>query len=285
MKCLHQIFILMFSVRVGKGCPVHRYLMQKKRSLSSIDSTSESSPDINIWKPDYNKWCDKSIFTHVSSNQWDMLERFSILLYDWNTKINLVSRKDIEFLIPNHILPSISISLVRQFKQNERVIDIGTGGGFPGLPMSIVCPDAKFTLVDSNMKKIMVVKDIAAQLKLPNVDIRRCRAEEINDKYDFLMGRAVADVPTFLGFSAHLLDKDSRVADSVVRDKDKTIVGSGLYYLKGGDFTEELKAAGIAKSSLFPVKDLLPQLESDKNVLFVPATEILKFRTRHNHAA
>lgn len=268
-----KYFFILFVLSV-KGFPVQRQLVAKKR-VFSIQTTE--SPINDAWT--FERWCDKSaFFPHLTTDQWKMLEKFSLLLYDWNSKINLVSRKDIDLLIPNHILPSISMSLVRQFGHGDRVIDVGTGGGFPGLPMSIICPNAKFTLVDSNTKKIMVVKDIASQLNLPNVDIRRCRAEEITDKYDFIMGRAVADVPTFLGFSAHLLDKESKVTNSVT--ENEKIVGSGLYYLKGGDFTEELQAAGIGKYDLFPVKELLPTLESDKNVLYVPAAEIYGFHAR-----
>ena len=219
----------------------------------------------------------KKSFQHINDEQWKQLNQLAIKLYDWNSKINLVSRKDIDSLILNHIIPSLSISLVKQFTSNEKVIDIGTGGGLPGLPMAIACPNASFTLLDSNGKKITAVKDMAESIGLKNVKTVNARAEDINETYDFMMGRAVSAVPTFLGFSSHFVNGKSQTKS--IQSHNNITIKSGLLYLKGGDFGDELNEAKINNYHLFPVNKLVP-IDSDKNVLYVPSEEIVIF---HNN--
>lgn len=102
----------------------------------------------------------KQDFPHITSLQWKLLEALSLKLYNWNTKVNLISRKDIDSLVPNHVVPCLGISQVRVFQKGETIIDVGSGGGLPGLPTAIVCPDAQFTLLDSNNKKMMVKRNL-----------------------------------------------------------------------------------------------------------------------------
>jgi 16S rRNA (guanine527-N7)-methyltransferase len=128
-------------------------------------------------------------FPNLDTTQWGKLEELSERLKDWNSKVNLISRKDIDSLIPNHIMPCVALSKVKQFNGNERVIDVGTGGGLPGLPMAICNPNAQFTLLDSNLKKTTIVEDIAKGLKLENVRVVRNRAEEFREVFDFMLGR------------------------------------------------------------------------------------------------
>ena len=121
--------------------------------------------------------------------QYDKLNQLYIITKQWNEKVNLISRKDIDYLIPNHILPSLSISLIKYFDHHDTIIDVGTGGGFPGLPLAIICPMANFTLLDSSSKKMMVVNDIVNSLELKNVKVINSRAELYRiEKYDFILG-------------------------------------------------------------------------------------------------
>ena len=128
------------------------------------------------YTPDYSRF--KEVFPEVSSHQWDLLTELAVRLHDWNSKINLVSRKDVINLVPSHIVPCMTMAKVKQFGSNERVIDIGTGGGLPGLPMAILNPQAEFTLLDSVGKKLVVVEDIRKSLQLDNVRVVNARAED-----------------------------------------------------------------------------------------------------------
>eukprot|EP00746_Dinoflagellata_sp_MGD_P012560 gnl/MRDRNA2_/MRDRNA2_126836_c0_seq1.p1 gnl/MRDRNA2_/MRDRNA2_126836_c0~~gnl/MRDRNA2_/MRDRNA2_126836_c0_seq1.p1 ORF type:complete len:363 (+),score=69.23 gnl/MRDRNA2_/MRDRNA2_126836_c0_seq1:187-1275(+) len=231
----------------------------------------------------------KSAFPHITSEQWTQLGSLSTGLLDWNQKINLISRKDEENFVSSHLIPCLAISLVRRFEAGEHVIDVGTGGGLPGLPMSIVNPEAHFTLLDSIGKKMMVVEDLVTKLGLSNVSVVRSRAEALTDrKFDFMLGRAVADIPTFLGFSSHLIN-DASVAPArplVCTQGNgldgKDLIGPGLLYLTGGDRGFELRQAGIAQSTQYNVEQLVPDLDSDKYVMHIKAEEILKFNARNS---
>lgn len=216
--------------------------------------------------------CYKKDFPHIIDEQWDLLSLLCLKVKDWNEKVNLISRKDVQYLIPNHIIPSLSISLVHQFSTGKSIIDVGTGGGLPGVPLAILFPSCKFTLLDSNNKKMMIVKDIVNSLKLKNVNIVVSRAEEYNKKFDYIIGRAVSNLPNFLSFSSHFLNR----RDNNNNDNNKY----GLYYLKGGDFTQEIVDAEVKEYNLNPINQLIPNLETDKFVLFIPQHEIDSFYNR-----
>ncbi|MDD2563735.1 MAG: 16S rRNA (guanine(527)-N(7))-methyltransferase RsmG [Salinivirgaceae bacterium] len=161
------------------------------------------------------------------------IKQFSALkeLYSyWNERINVISRKDIENLYERHILHSLAIAKTIKFVDNTSIIDVGTGGGFPGIPLAIIFPKVDFHLVDSIGKKITVVNEISAAIKLKNVVGTHARSEEIKQKYDFIISRAVTEIPKFIGFTKHLISKN-----------DKNALPNGILYLKGGDFTDELK--------------------------------------------
>ena len=129
-------------------------------------------------------------FKHITPLQWQQLDQYNKLLLSWNTKINLISRKDVDSIVSKHLIPSMSISLVNMFSNNSSVIDIGTGGGLPGIPLAILFPEVQFTLVDSINKKVAVVSDMVLSLGLKNVIPLCIRAETLDKKFDYIVGRA-----------------------------------------------------------------------------------------------
>lgn len=169
-------------------------------------------------------------FPELTELQRDRFAQLWPLYQDWNSKINLISRKDFEFLYTRHILHSLSIGKVLQFRPGTKILDVGTGGGFPGIPLAILFPECEFTLVDSIAKKIMVVESIASELKLTNVKVIRGRAEDVPGNIDFVVSRAVAQLPEF---KAWIWKK--------ITPGGKNSLPNGILYLKGGDLKEELK--------------------------------------------
>lgn len=206
-------------------------------------------------------------FPLISAPQLSQLEELCHRLHDWNSKINLISRKDVDLLVENHVLPSLAISRVVTFAANEKVVDVGTGGGFPGLPMAIVFPDVQFTLLDSNTKKMKVVQDIASNMRLSNVQVVTSRAESFREQHDFILGRAVSALPNFLSYSSHLIKSDNTRKD-------------GIFYIKGGDFNEEIADANIKEWKVHPISALVSGLSTDKNILVIPRDEVLAFHSR-----
>jgi len=164
--------------------------------------------------------------TEKQINQFSLLQD---LYQDWNSKINVISRKDIEMLYERHVLHSLAIAKVISFSGAD-VLDVGTGGGFPGIPLAIMFAESRFHLVDSIGKKITVVKEIASALQLRNVSAQQIRAEEINASYDFIVSRAVTAFPEFYNWVKNKIKKQS-----------KGTLKNGILYLKGGDLDEELK--------------------------------------------
>ena len=171
-------------------------------------------------------------FPDITTEQKDQFGQLETLYKDWNEKINVISRKDTESLYEKHILHSLGIAKVMAFADNTKVLDIGTGGGFPGIPLAILFPNAQFTLVDSIGKKITVVKGVAESLGLKNVTAHHLRAEQLKEKFHFVVSRAVTQMPVFLSWLRGKFEKDQ------FNPKH-----NGVLYLKGGDLGEEL--AGI----------------------------------------
>jgi 16S rRNA (guanine527-N7)-methyltransferase len=169
-------------------------------------------------------------FPNLTELQVKQFEQLESLYKDWNLKINVVSRKDIDELYLRHVLHSLAIAKLITFKPHAKIMDVGTGGGFPGIPLAIMFPECNFHLVDSIAKKIKVVDEVVEGLGLTNVKTSHCRVEEINDTYDFIVSRAVAAMPTFVHWTKGKIAK-----------KQNHELKNGIIYLKGGDLTEELQ--------------------------------------------
>lgn len=168
-------------------------------------------------------------FPDLTSQQQQQFTKLYSLYADWNEKINVVSRKDIENLYINHVLHSLGIAKVMAFKPGAAVLDVGTGGGFPGIPLAILFPETQFHLVDSIGKKITVVNGVAEGIGLKNVKAEQIRAEQIKGEYDFIVSRAVTRLKEFYGWIHHKAKK-----------KSIHTLHNGILYLKGGDLEEEL---------------------------------------------
>ncbi|WP_299156811.1 16S rRNA (guanine(527)-N(7))-methyltransferase RsmG [uncultured Tenacibaculum sp.] len=172
----------------------------------------------------------KKYFSNLTETQLEQFSKLQDLYEDWNLKINVVSRKDIDELYLRHVLHSLGIAKVMQFKPGAKVMDVGTGGGFPGIPLAILFPETQFHLVDSIGKKIKVVNEVVEGLGLENVKTTHGRVEEVKDTYDFIVSRAVAQMETFVGWNKGKIAK-----------KQNHELKNGILYLKGGDLTEELE--------------------------------------------
>ena len=169
-------------------------------------------------------------FPNLTETQIAQFSKLQELYKDWNLKINVVSRKDIDELYLRHVLHSLGIAKVMEFKPGAKVMDVGTGGGFPGIPLAILFPETDFHLVDSIGKKIKVVNEVAEGLGLENVKTTHGRVEEVKDTYDFIVSRAVAQMETFVRWNKGKIAK-----------KQNHDLKNGILYLKGGDLTEELQ--------------------------------------------
>lgn len=202
-------------------------------------------------------------FTEFTSVQLHQLEQLGPLYTEWNEKINVISRKDIDALYERHVLHSLSIAAVGNFAKGSTVIDIGTGGGFPGLPLAIFFPEVEFHLVDSIAKKLKVVEAIAHSIGLKNLTTQHTRAEEIkNRKFDFAVSRAVAPLKELWSWSKPLLNSRHRVPGNEL--------APGLLCLKGGDLATEIQASGTKPRQL-PLTQLFPlPFFEEKFLLYVP---------------
>lgn len=180
-------------------------------------------------------------FPEITATQKSQFEKLEILYKDWNEKINVISRKDIDEFYERHVLHSLGIAKIMKFANGTKVLDIGTGGGFPGIPLAILFPEVEFTLVDSIGKKITVVKAVAEELGLKNVQAYHERAEKIKDKFHFVVSRAVTQMPVFLRWLKGKFEKEQFNSKH-----------NGVLYLKGGDLGEEL--AGI-KCEIYNLKE------------------------------
>lgn len=197
-------------------------------------------------------------FPNLSEEQKKQFQQLEALYEDWNQKINVVSRKDIEELYLRHVLHSLGIAKIIDFMDNSSVLDVGTGGGFPGIPLAILFPNVNFTLVDSIGKKIKVVNEVVEGLGLNNVKTINARVEEIPGQFDFIVSRAVAAMPTFVHWVKGKIKKES------VHDKR-----NGILYLKGGDLVEELKEYRTAE--IFELTDYFKEdFFETKRVVYLP---------------
>ncbi len=168
-------------------------------------------------------------FPDLTENQRKQFEQMGALYRFWNNRINLISRKDIKNLYTHHILHSLAIAKVIIWKPNTKILDVGTGGGFPGIPLAVLFPDVQFTLVDSIRKKIQVVREIAHELKLKNIEVIHTRAEDLNDQFDFIVARAVANADTLFKWTTKL-----------IVSSQKNVLPNGWLLLKGGNVENEM---------------------------------------------
>ncbi|MEX0982150.1 MAG: 16S rRNA (guanine(527)-N(7))-methyltransferase RsmG [Bacteroidales bacterium] len=175
----------------------------------------------------------RKYFQQITGNQLKQLTSLTTSLREWNEKINVVSRKDVDKLEERHILHSLAIAKYIHFIPGTTIIDVGTGGGFPGLPLAIMFPDCEFTLVDSVGKKIQVVNELSAACGLHNVQAFQARAERIQDQFDFVVSRAVTAFPQFFRWTSSLISKES-----------ENQIPNGIIYLKGGNLKQELAGFG-----------------------------------------
>ena len=168
-------------------------------------------------------------FPHLTDEQKAQFAALDGLYRDWNSKINVISRQDIDALYEKHVLHSLGIANVVQFKPGTQILDVGTGGGFPGIPLAIMFPMVKFHLVDSIGKKITVVNGVAESLGLTNVRAEQVRVEQLTESYDFVVSRAVTRLLPFMGWVRYKITK-----------RGNNDITNGVLYLKGGDLTDEL---------------------------------------------
>jgi 16S rRNA (guanine527-N7)-methyltransferase len=168
-------------------------------------------------------------FPDLTNEQVDKFRQLEALYHEWNSKINVISRKDMEHFYERHVLHSLGIAKVIQFTPGAQVMDVGTGGGFPGIPLAILFPETKFLLVDSIGKKIKVVKEVAEAADIANVEAIQARAEDVKGKFDFVVSRAVTTLPDFIKWVENKIKRESRNS-----------MHNGILYLKGGDLDAEL---------------------------------------------
>ncbi len=197
-------------------------------------------------------------FPDLSDNQILQFQKLQSLYEDWNAKINVISRKDIDELYTRHVLHSLGIAKIIEFRPGSKIMDVGTGGGFPGIPLAILHPEVDFYLIDVIAKKIKVVNEVATGLGLKNVKAEQKRAELVKQEFDFIVSRAVTNMPDFVSW-----------VDDKVSKKQNHELANGILYLKGGDLTEELKA--FPKATEYNLSDFFTdEFFETKKVVHLP---------------
>ena len=197
-------------------------------------------------------------FPDLSDNQILQFQKLQGLYEDWNAKINVISRKDIDELYTRHVLHSLGIAKIMEFRPGSKIMDVGTGGGFPGIPLAILFPEVDFYLIDVIAKKIKVVNEVAAGLGLKNVKAEQKRAELVKQEFDFIVSRAVTNMPDFVKW-----------VDDKVAKKQNHELANGILYLKGGDLTEELK--DFPKATQYNLSDFFSdEFFETKKVVHLP---------------
>lgn len=198
-------------------------------------------------------------FPELTQRQREQFAAMVPLYEDWNSKINLISRKDMDNFVEHHVLHSLAIAKVQPFKSMAEILDVGTGGGFPGIPLAIMFPDARFYLIDSIGKKIKVVQDVIAQLDLKNCRAEQIRAEQVEGDFDFIVSRAVTALPEFVGW---VRGKVSKTNYHKLRN--------GILYLKGGDLEEELRPLK-RRPRIYEISDFFEEAYFEtKKVIYLP---------------
>jgi 16S rRNA (guanine527-N7)-methyltransferase len=200
----------------------------------------------------------KKYFPGLSEKQLEQFSKLEEVYKEWNAQINVVSRKDIDELYLRHVLHSLGIAKIQSFNSGTSVLDVGTGGGFPGIPLAIMFPETKFLLVDSIGKKLKVVRAVSDELGLENVTILHDRVENVKEKFDFIVSRAVTNMPDFVSWVKKRIKKDS------IHERK-----NGILYLKGGDLSEELK--DYKNVELFDLPDYFEEeFFETKKVVYLP---------------
>lgn len=194
-------------------------------------------------------------FPSLSDIQKERLSKLKVIYNRWNSMINVISRKDMDNFVVHHVLHSLSIAKVINFLPGTKILDIGTGGGFPGIPLAILFPDSQFTLLDSIEKKIKVVRAVSDELGLENVVAVRKRIEEENSKFQFVISRAVTGFPEFVNLTAKNINLHGT-----------NILGNGIFYLKGGDLTSELSQFKD-KVTVWQIKDFFDESYFETKVI------------------
>lgn len=197
-------------------------------------------------------------FPDLTDNQLLQFQKLQSLYEDWNAKINVISRKDIDELYTRHVLHSLGIAKIIEFRPGSKIMDVGTGGGFPGIPLAILFPEVDFYLIDVIAKKIKVVNEVASGLGLKNVKAEQKRAELVKQEFDFIVSRAVTNMPDFVNW-----------VDDKVSKKQNHELANGILYLKGGDLTEEL--AAFPKATEYNLSDFFKdEFFETKKVVHLP---------------
>ena len=198
-------------------------------------------------------------FPHLSTEQQSQFAALDELYHDWNTKINVISRKDIDNLYLHHVLHSLAIAKLIRFKPGTHILDFGTGGGFPGIPLAIMFPDCQFRMIDGTGKKIRVVNEVATALELHNVEAVHRRGEEEKEHFDFVVSRAVMPLPDMV-----------KIVKKNIAKTQHNALPNGVIALKGGDLSEELKPFG-KKVMITSISDYFTEeWFADKQVIYLP---------------